>query len=611
MENKDNNEKKEKSILNKFPFSLKPDLSMFEPATDDEKRQQERMRSSSSFFKDGLRRLVKNPVSMVCLCVVVTITLIAFLVPLFYPYKYEETTANSYASGFLSPNEYSIREQILRTKNEDVVLMGWSYMNEETYNNNKTSYGGLKVIDSQEYLDEVKHLFVTDKVDLSNGSVTLFAVWGIDKNHDGVADFGADLFNSYTGAATVGARYNVTYDLNGGTGTLPVDTISYAKGDAVVPERKTSEEIKRDGYVFLGWSNELVADVTETNYKDVESQLKKVVKGVDVKGDITFYAVWGVDSNLDGKTDNFTMSELTYKKTKLNRSKINYDMNMGEGTKPADATEYATTDTGYAIDASTVNFTKQYVKVFPHIFGTDQLGRDYAIRVMVGTKISLLVGIIAAVMVVIVGVLYGAISGYFGGRVDMIMMRIVDIIYSLPDTLIIILFSVSLGDIIKQSSFATTATKLGGTGMVSILIVFAMLYWVGMARLVRGQVLSLREQEYVLAAKAIGAKPFKIIFKHMLPNCLSVIIISAALQIPSAIFTESTLSFLGVGVSEPMPSLGSLASSGRGYMSIASQRFLFFIPAIVIFLIVLSLNLLGQGLRDAFDPKIRVRGGSK
>lgn len=610
MENKDNNEKKEKSVLNKFPFSLKPDLSMFEPATDEEKKQQERMRSSSSFFKDGLKRLLKNPVSMVCLCIVVIITLVSFIVPLFYPYKYEETTANSYASSFLSPYEYSIREQILRTKTEDVVLMGWSYMNEETYNNNKTSYGGLNIIDSQEYLDEVKHLFVTSDVDVSNGSVTLFAVWGIDKDHDGVADFGADLFNNYTGSSVLGARYNVTYDLNGGMGTIPQDEYEYAKGDTVVPNKNTSTEITKDGFVFLGWSNELLDTVTVENYKDAESKLKKVVKGIDVKDNITFYAVWGLDSDLDGKTDGFTFADLTYKKTKFARYKINYDMNMGEGTKPVDSSEYASTDKAYAKDISTVNFTKKYVKVFPHIFGTDQLGRDYAIRVMVGTKISLLVGIIAAVMVVLVGVLYGAISGYFGGRVDMIMMRIVDIIYSLPDTLIIILFSVSLGDIIKQSSFASTATKLGGTGMVSILIVFAMLYWVGMARLVRGQVLSLREQEYVLAAKAIGAKPFKIIFKHMLPNCLSVIIISAALQIPSAIFTESTLSFLGVGVSEPMPSLGSLASSGRGYMSIPEQRFLFFIPAIVIFLIVLSLNLLGQGLRDAFDPKIRVRGGS-
>ncbi|MBP5209812.1 MAG: ABC transporter permease, partial [Clostridia bacterium] len=131
------------------------------------------------------------------------------------------------------------------------------------------------------------------------------------------------------------------------------------------------------------------------------------------------------------------------------------------------------------------------------------------------------------------------------------------------------------------------------------------LYWVGMARLVRGQVLSLREQEFVLAAKAMDVSPLRIITRHMLPNCISVIFISAALQIPSAIFTESFLSFLGLGVSMPMPSLGSLASDYRGQMTIQGRGYLFIIPSLIIFLIVLSLNLLGQGLRDAFDPKLK------
>ncbi|MBQ1285726.1 MAG: ABC transporter permease, partial [Lachnospiraceae bacterium] len=187
----------------------------------------------------------------------------------------------------------------------------------------------------------------------------------------------------------------------------------------------------------------------------------------------------------------------------------------------------------------------------------------------------------------------------------MVMMRVVDIIYAMPDTLINILLSVSLKDVIMNTSFSKVADKLGGVGLVSILIVFALLYWVGMARLVRGQVLSLREQEFVLAAKSMGVSPFKIIIKHMLPNCISVIFISAALQIPSAIFTESFLSFLGIGVSIPMPSLGSLASDYRGQMTIPGREYLFIIPALVIFLIVLSLNLLGQGLRDSFDPKLR------
>ncbi len=239
--------------------------------------------------------------------------------------------------------------------------------------------------------------------------------------------------------------------------------------------------------------------------------------------------------------------------------------------------------------------------VFPHIMGTDALGRDYAIRVIYGTRISLLVGIFSALIVIVIGIVYGSISGYFGGKVDMIMMRIVDIIYSLPDVLIVILLSVAIKDWVSASK-SDLVSRLGA-GMVSIFIVFGLLYWVSMARQVRGQILSIKEQEYVLASKAIGASPARIIRRHMIPNCVSVIIIIAAMQIPSAIFTESFLSFLGLGVSVPMPSLGSLASDARTGLRSYPYQLLF--PALAIFLIVLAFNLLGSGLRDAFDPKLR------
>jgi oligopeptide transport system permease protein len=239
--------------------------------------------------------------------------------------------------------------------------------------------------------------------------------------------------------------------------------------------------------------------------------------------------------------------------------------------------------------------------VFPHIMGTDALGRDYAIRVIYGTRISLLAGLGSALIVVIIGIIYGAISGYFGGKVDLIMMRFVDIIYSLPDVLIMILLSVAIRDVVRVSH-NVLITKLGA-GMVSIFIVFGLLYWVGMARQVRGQILSIKEQEYVLASRSMGATASRIIRKHMIPNCVSVIIITAAMQIPYAIFTESFLSFLGLGVSIPMPSLGSLASDARS--GLISYPYLLIFPAMSIFLIVLSFNLLGNGLRDAFDPKLR------
>ena len=238
---------------------------------------------------------------------------------------------------------------------------------------------------------------------------------------------------------------------------------------------------------------------------------------------------------------------------------------------------------------------------FPHIFGTDEQCRDYFIRVIYGARVSLTVGFFASIIVLIIGLIYGSISGYIGGRTDLIMMRIVDIIYSLPDMLMVILLSVVLQEILHFKSGSALAAL--GTNMVSLFIVFGLLYWVGMARLIRGQILSIKENDYVLAARSIGAKSGHIIRKHILPNCLSVIIISTALQIPSAIFTESYLSFVGLGVQAPMPSLGSLANAARGGLQSYPYKLVF--PALMICIIVLSLNLLGDGLRDAFDPKLK------
>lgn len=277
-----------------------------------------------------------------------------------------------------------------------------------------------------------------------------------------------------------------------------------------------------------------------------------------------------------------------------------YDSQLGiTPGKPVDASYANLSPFEYGITEQ--NKIQAGEKIFPHIFGTDQQGRDYFIRVVYGTRISLAVGFFASIIVLLIGLTIGSIAGFFGGKLDLVIMRIVDIIYSLPDMLMVILLSSVLNVSLKPLIEGTSLSRIG-TNIISLFIVFAVLYWVSMSRLIRGQILSLREQEYVLAARVTGAGSGWIIRKHLIPNCISVIIISTALQIPNAIFTESYLSFLGLGVNAPMPSLGSLASEALN--GINSYAYRLIIPAVVISLIVLSLNLLGDGLRDAFDPKL-------
>ena len=221
-----------------------------------------------------------------------------------------------------------------------------------------------------------------------------------------------------------------------------------------------------------------------------------------------------------------------------------------------------------------------------HIFGTDAMGRDLFVRCWEGARVSLFIAFVAAVINLVIGVLYGGISGFAGGKTDLIMMRVVEIVTTVPDLLWVILLMVIMGP-----------------GLHTIIIAIAITGWGSMARVVRGQVLQLKQSEYVMASRTLGGRGRWIIFKHLIPNTMGPIIIELTFSIPNAIFTEATLSYLGLGVPVPLASWGTLANEGSRMLLLFPYQLLF--PALLISVTMLGFNLMGDGLRDALDPKLR------
>ena len=300
--------------------------------------------------------------------------------------------------------------------------------------------------------------------------------------------------------------------------------------------------------------------------------------------------------------------------SRVEEAKIRAQANVSQGQTAEEVTQ-ADAVKALGIQSKPFGYSMQELQrkaagedVFPHVFGTDEQGRDIMVRVMVGARVSIIVGVCAALLVLVIGALYGSISGYCGGMVDTVMQRIVELIYSIPEMLIILLLSATLKPALEQFQNSGNGplqnlVTILGPNIIAMFIAFGLLYWVTMSRIIRGQILQLKQQEYVTAARALGAKGGRIIKRHLLPNCLGQIVTTTFLQIPSAIFLESFLSFVGVGVSAPLTSLGSMCSEALSGLTTYPYRL--FIPAAILSLLILCLNLFGDGLRDALDPRLK------
>jgi oligopeptide transport system permease protein len=225
-----------------------------------------------------------------------------------------------------------------------------------------------------------------------------------------------------------------------------------------------------------------------------------------------------------------------------------------------------------------------------HWFGTDNLGRDLFVRNFYGARYSLIIAVLAAIINLVIGVIYGGVAGFFGGMIDNILMRIVDVLYSIPLTIYVILFMAIL-----------SKPGQSGSGLSTIILGLSITYWIGMARIVRGDVLQLKQQEFVLAAKSLGASNVRILIRHLIPNCIGSIMVTLTLLIPEAVFTEAFLSFIGLGIAAPKASLGTLANEAM--VGIYTYPYQLVFPSVMICLIILCFNLFGDGLSQALDPK--------
>jgi len=530
----------------------------FEFITREEKLDSEQTRRSLTYWQDVWRRLKKNRLSMFGLVGVIIVILFGIFGPFFTPYKYSDQILD-YSNLPPSFEIYKLDDDF------------YVYITKE--------YRVLETTEKGELLGRIDYVYK----DVVNKIYYFAKEYQLTVESPSAASY--PLGDAAVPAGSIySEKWGIAFrDYEFGDGQEEVE-LTYVHPDspfnnALVDGEEfdiNSEKMTFTSIIFVDDPDSAAPVLTALDFK---AGAQAVIDQLEINDYISEFIIGG----------NMIDVNFSYKLMDLEERPEGYE------------------DVSIAVTYDNVEDKYTYDKVSNSTYkwGTDVLGRDLLTRVMYGARISLTVAFVATLVNFFIGIFYGSISGYNGGKVDNYMMRIVDIINSIPLVLYVILLMVLLKEVVIDVTIFGKYFVIfkGGAGLGTIIIALGSIYWVGMARLVRGQILGLKEQEFVLAARTIGVPTRKIITRHLVPNAMGPIIVSMTMMIPSAVFTEAFLSFIGLGISAPKASWGTLANDALS--GLTTYPYQLFFPAAAIAITMLAFNFLGDGLRDALDPRLR------